>query len=65
MDIDLHYKAKQWHQEYLAWGRKNGMKLTEDYQVTKYALECINFREKYEPLVKKWYKEVPNEVRSK
>lgn len=65
MDIELHHKVKQWHQEYLAWCVKNGMQLTEDYQVTKYALECLDFREKYEPFVKRWYKEVPDEVRSK
>lgn len=57
MDFELHYKAKKWHEDFLRWAKNNGATDTDEYKVTKYALECIEFKRKYEPFIRARYKE--------
>lgn len=34
-------KAIEWHEEWLRWADRNGVSSTQEYDVTKYALDCI------------------------
>lgn len=44
MDFVLHNKAEAWHRDYLRWAEKYGVTNTDEYRITKYALECIQMR---------------------
>ena len=52
MNFALHYEAKKWHEDFLKWAKENDASRTDEYKITKYALECIEFRKKYEPFVR-------------
>lgn len=48
MNFELHHKAEKWHRDFIRWAEKHEATNTDEYKITKYALECIQMRGVYE-----------------
>lgn len=57
IDVTKHAQAILWHENFIKWAEENHVTNSDEYRVTKYALECIEFRAKYEGFINRNYKE--------